>query len=255
MSKGARNHKRREKSTLIKNARWAGYVAAGAATTMMGQEVAQAGIIHVDPIDTVIGAVIPSSGVATSLAQFDLNGDGALDIQFKQENLNPLGQANAFVDVLSNSIAAYGENLIAGQWYPYGKYAFNLVPGALLSANSPSYVNSSFPGWLVQYGWMASGGLGTGTYSSQFQQAGPGYVGVQFKSVAGTHFGWVRVEMTGDAYNGITVTDWAYNSTPDAPILVGQVPEPGSLGLLALGGVGVLAWRKKRAQVASEAVA
>jgi hypothetical protein len=254
MAKNTRNRKRRRNSNLIKKTRWAGYAAAGAATAMVGQEAAQAGIIHVDPVDVVIGSPIPASGSVTSFVDFDLNGDGQNDVRFKQENLNSLGQANAFFDVLSNTIASFGENLIAGKW-PYGRYPYNMAPGALLSANSPSYINSSFPGFIQQYGWMASGAPGTGTYASEFQQAGPGYVGLHFESASGTHYAWIRVEMTGDTYNGITVTDWAYNDTDGASILVGQIPEPGSLGLLALGGAGLLAWRRKRAQMVAEAKA
>jgi len=252
MSKISRNNKRRKKSNLMKKSRWAGYAAAGAATALTGQEAVEAGITHVDPVDIVVAAPIPASGQVTSLTQLDLNGDGQLDVQLKQENLNSSGQANAFVDVLSNSVASFGVNGIAGFYGSYGRYAYNMSPGDCISANSPSYQSSYYPGFLVQYGWMASGG---GTYASEFNGAGPGYLGIKFDSAAGTHYAWIRVEMTGSSYNGITITDWAYGDV-DEKILVGQttnVPEPGSLGLLAIGGAGLLAWRRKRAQAAQEA--
>jgi hypothetical protein len=63
------------------------------------------------------------------------------------------------------------------------------------------------------------------------------------------HFGWARLSV--DENLGIVLHDFALESEPNTPIAAGAglaVPEPGSLGLLALGAVGLAAWRKRRAR-------
>jgi hypothetical protein len=48
-----------------------------------------------------------------------------------------------------------------------------------------------------------------------------------------------------------TLVNYAYNTVPDQPILFGQTsspaPEPGTLGLLALGSLGLGFWRRRKA--------
>ena len=51
--------------------------------------------------------------------------------------------------------------------------------------------------------------------------------------------------MDGAPGNSFTVVDYAYGDAGDS-VDTGQVPEPGSLALLALGGAGLIAWRKRR---------
>ena len=56
MSKDSRTHQRRQKSNLIQNTRWAGYAAAGAVTTIVGHETAEAAIVHIDIPDITLSA-------------------------------------------------------------------------------------------------------------------------------------------------------------------------------------------------------
>jgi len=61
--------------------------------------------------------------------------------------------------------------------------------------------------------------------------------------------------MVGDPENAFTVLDYAY-ADPGEPIRAGQrrsteqIPSEGSLGGLALGAIGLVAWRKSRPQAA-----
>jgi hypothetical protein len=83
-----------------------------------------------------------------------------------------------------------------------------------------------------------NGGYG----GDQFLDAGMAFIGVQFD---GDRFGWVRVNMSGSPLNAFTIVDYAYGGHGEA-INAGQVPEPGSLGLLAMGATGLAAWRRRR---------
>ena len=91
--------------------------------------------------------------------------------------------------------------------------------------------------------------------ASQWTDNGTGYVGFRFNNGAGIQYGWGRVWITGHPENAFEVIDYAWGDVGDR-IRAGQtstnemVPEEGSLGWLALGAAGLLAWRKRRSQAA-----
>jgi hypothetical protein len=94
----------------------------------------------------------------------------------------------------------------------------------------------------------------TGFYGdSGIPTGATGYLGFRFdpESVAGvqTWYGWLRMT-AGNNTTGVNgnVLDWAYDNT-GAGIMVGQVPEPSALSLLAMGAAGMLALRRRRTQV------
>jgi hypothetical protein len=92
--------------------------------------------------------------------------------------------------------------------------------------------------------------------SGNFLPRGQGMAAFMFDTGKGPQYGWVRIRTTvGGGYNQMEVIDYAW-ADPGEPILTGQkkeevdpgaaVTESGSLGLLALGSAGLLAWRKRR---------
>ena len=86
--------------------------------------------------------------------------------------------------------------------------------------------------------------------NDQWLDQGTGFIGFRFNAGSGLQYGWIRVTMDGSPDNTFTVVDYAW-ADPGDMVAAGQVPEPGSLGLLALGGVGLVAWRKHRAKAVS----
>ena len=97
--------------------------------------------------------------------------------------------------------------------------------------------------------FLAAGAPGTMAFNagftfSQFLTAGPQFLGVKFDT---DRYGWVRVNMSGQPLNSFTIVDYAYAGKRE-PITAGQmpVPEPGALGLLALGATGLSSWRRRR---------
>lgn len=98
------------------------------------------------------------------------------------------------------------------------------------------------------------------------------YLGLKFVINGKTHYGWARLNVTWNlSGEGATLTGYAYETIPNKPILTGDIvgplkrkdvsqkgPKaegdsgarttknpPASLGLLAIGADGLVAWRKK----------
>jgi hypothetical protein len=130
-----------------------------------------------------------------------------------------------------------------GGSYPYvSKLAANVNPAAhgfVTGAN----------GFFTSFGTLAfRGGYG----NDQWLDPGTGFIGFRFNTGAGVQYGWVRITMNGSPLNSFTMVDYAW-ADPGETILTGQIPEPGSLGLLALGALGLVAWRKQRARAGKAA--
>lgn len=60
------------------------------------------------------------------------------------------------------------------------------------------------------------------------------YVGVEFQTDDGVHYGWLDVE-GGTSGPYAVIRGWAYESTPGMGIIAGAVPEPSIIMLLAVG--------------------
>ena len=121
--------------------------------------------------------------------------------------------------------------------------------GQLISERPFLARNSGLLAGFAHY--CSSGSVG------QFDQAGVGFIGFKFNNGSGDQYGWVRIRMATShpIDHDFWLVDYAY-ADPGEPIRAGQtssnemVPEEGSLGGLALGAAGLLAWRKRRSQAA-----
>jgi hypothetical protein len=93
--------------------------------------------------------------------------------------------------------------------------------------------------------------------SGRFRDRGTGFIGFAFSRGAGLQYGWARVKKTGAPDYGFVLLDYAWGDVGDS-IRTGQtsssgdmvksVTDSGSVGLLALGAAGLVAWRQRRGQ-------
>ncbi|MDX1580165.1 MAG: PEP-CTERM sorting domain-containing protein [Alphaproteobacteria bacterium] len=61
------------------------------------------------------------------------------------------------------------------------------------------------------------------------------FVALAFDIGGATHYGWARLRTDTFSSGGAILIDVAFNDDPGGTILAGQVPEPGTMGLMGLG--------------------
>ena len=233
------------------------YAIAGS-TIVGGASIAQAGIISSGELNL---SLVNESG----FAGFDLDGDSNEDIVFLFDT-NPtaivgLGMAVRPLDTgAMPSGTDYSGIVVNGtatsEQVGVKDAAANLSGGFLiadtLAANS--WGTGEYEGTPVAkiQTWDATTGQ---AFEGNFAGATEKYVGfrLHLSSNEDLVYGWVKLSILGDLddypSNGdIILHEWAYESTPNTPIAAGSaaVPEPTSLAIFAMGGVGVAAWKRRR---------
>ncbi len=199
---------------------------------------------------------IPING---GVIQFDMNGDGQNDFGLSAFASPPCSTSAAlrgehqrpplgcpFNDRVS-VIPSQPTNEVWQAGTSYGAAcAENVAGGVKIGAARPFGA-----GKLLM---AAHSGTSEGHYFCPWQgsPAPRPFLGVKFTDTSGAvHFGWVRVTVNFD--NQATITNWAYETVPNRPILAGARSEKqeqgggadaASLGRLAEGASGVSAWRR-----------
>ena len=214
----------RSKPASIAKTRWAAYATAGVATALAGSPSVEAAIHY----SGILDVRFPAHRDRQKTFQLDQPGDFLSFLHFAGFTWDE----NEFAvnGIVSAAVWAFS---ITG-----GTYVAKLSFGEEISAGIFFYGNR---GNLEYFGW---------------EDRGTGYVGFRFNNGAGIQYGWARVWMSGQPANGFMVRDYAY-ADPGEPITAGQrsssdaqAPDQGSLGWLALGAAGLLAWRKSRSRSA-----
>jgi hypothetical protein len=231
------------KPTSIPRARWAAYATAGAATALAMAPHAEAEIHY-------SGFVHHNFGHGPFI--------GPLDPRVHLQLLAGTGpqvgnDSGAFGGILILTPARDSIGGFVGTRLSYtGFYVLELPAGASLPAQpignycrfySTCGCNDCFGGYI--------GGSG------RFRDRGTGFIGFAFDRGAGTQYGWARVKKTGAPDYRFVLLDYAWGDPGDS-IRTGQtsssgdmvdtVTNSGSIGLVALGAAGLVAWRKRRGQ-------
>ena len=134
----------------------------------------------------------------------------------------------------SFSVYANGSAMTIGQVVDgFGSiYAIPLTSGQSIGSDATGY------SWLS--GGLLSASTGSGNIGSpilvigNFSSLASAYLGFEYFTAGQPYYGWVRVGAPA-SINGGWIYEYAYQTTPNTPIFAGQVPEPSSLALLAMG--------------------
>ena len=226
----------RNKSASISKSRWLAYTTAGAASAFAAANSAEATIHYSGPIKQIFKGCF-----RTASFQLDRPGDF---IRLRHSSFlvcSSSDNGNAFFNVVGIAGAS-----IAG-FYHDCRYASasNLKMGQLIS--SRPFVPAQSPPWgSANLAWAYNPSC-----PGQFR-GGTGFIGFKFNNGSGDQYGWARVQVGGSHNFPFKLIDYAYGDVGDT-IGAGQKsghdkPELESLGGLALGALGLLAWRKSRAQ-------
>jgi hypothetical protein len=225
------------KINSITDGRWTAYMAAAAATSFAATHTAEAtihysGLVnqHITGDHAVIFPLDPAGG--SFLARHR-------DLFYGARRA---GGCAYFKPYGAQSASVIGTYCAPCRWV----FPLKLDRGRTISAGPFTSVNRYIDPFLA-CDYMSS------TFDSQFGhflERGPGLIGFKFNNGAGDQYGWVRVKMLGGLKNTFEVVDYAYGDPGDV-VLAGQKSDdsaPGleSLGGLALGAAGLLAWRGRR---------
>ena len=225
-------------------------IAAGAA--LAAAPSAEASIIHVvSPTpNTIEQTGIPGSGLLQSMQFFTVSGLASLPDNTPLFNLGIAGLlygTSSLTSFAALTLFVYGQpsNYVLQR----GAFIANLAPGSYIGCGCTSS------------GFWNSGGYMMGAFQVDASYGGPhldgpwankvGIMGFSFGTWSSYFFGWARFEVLADANSpkiSVSLLDYAYQDQPFVGINAGDtgVPEPGTLGLLALGFAGMATWRARR---------
>lgn len=223
-------------------------------------------------IATPANIVVPING---GLIQFDINGDGVPDFGLSATSFvntftggvrrrarPPLG--GDFGGKLT-AVPAQTANEVAVNGSYFGKaLAADLAAGARIGPALPFDA-----GAILMAGIFGTGCAGSSFAYGNWKGSHPPhpFLAVKFTDTSGNvHYGWVRilVQQSDTTHFNATITGYAYETTPNMHIFAGvthgpagnaslsdpagalapKAPEAASLGALALGAPGLVAWRK-----------
>ena len=229
------------KINSITPGRWTAYMAAAAATSFSAAHTAEADIHY----SGLINQRIKARGSAT----FQLGNNGAY---FKAGHFNYVAGSSSFSAGGVARLYFYGAQSAAANCAicTCTDRTQALVCASKLNRRDAISVRPFGQGTgILAYDYYGVPGFWFSC--GNFRERGIAFAGFKFNNGAGDQYGWVRVKMMGPRRNYFGIVDYAYGD-PGERVLAGQTgantsaPELESLGGLALGAAGLLAWRRRR---------
>lgn len=203
-----------------------------------------------------IGGLVPSTeaavtyvgGLFQSFTRFsgpaknvpvDFDGDGTAELNF-------LGQATASASVRETR-STVEVQAIPETAPTLGALAVRMGYGASISSSPATFAQwnyNDFGADFLNYFDVGSYGLWQ-NFDDPYWDYIVDYLGVRFMKEDGWHYGWVEVRVQSNA--AAWVQGYAWETTPNTPILTpAVVPEPGRAGLVLAGSLALLLRRRRR---------
>ncbi len=232
----------RRKSVRIASSRWTTYAVAGAASSLAALGTAEAEIHYSGPLNVPLKGSISKS--------FPLEGGAALVLRHTDEGAQG-GIAHAAIGGAASLFAGDCPEITSNA--PF--YLYRLGSQVTVSQERLGHSCISFSSSSSTTVECFGAYLGFTDYPGvHFMQPGRGFIGFEFNTGAGPQYGWLRVKTNGAPDFNFIVIDYAWGDPGDV-VKTGQktsaatdqaVTNSGSLGLLAVGGKGLQAWRRQR---------
>jgi len=176
----------------------------------------------------------------------DLDHDDTPDVGFWAE------QATCTADfpITACCTPFYAAGLVANVLLAEGNGVWIRPQGFAIGNVTGSNVVWSSPGQrLLLSRFWTSDRYGLSGWTTPLGMWGAGFLGVRFQGSDGWHYGWIHVRLPAENESTPVITDWAYETRPDAAICTGarpivaplaapQIVRPGQLRLRWLSDIG-----------------
>lgn len=189
---------------------------------------------------------------------YDINGDGSQDFRLITRNEGSTSTANYARISAGVTGSSFQPINVVGATVSNFNYPSRLGAGVSISAAQNFITLALTPSSY----YLAAGSFafGNGFPNSKWRTAGAnsGYLGFSFTAADGLHYGFAQLTVAaqgnGALSRSFTLSGIGYESTPNTAITTfAAVPEPSSIALAALGGVGIAALRRRKAAKAKAA--
>jgi hypothetical protein len=240
----------------------AAYALAGGVAVLATQGSAEASIVY----SGVQNLSLQPLGGPYAAVSIDFDFDTFSDAAF----LAAFGTSKFTISLVSNyttRVVADASTLTLLPDGPYTKNVATVLPGAtLVGPTAPgggSWVNAASSSDPTKAGLQDYDNTSGASLISGWAGVTRKFIGLEVdldnsRTSPDLHYAWIRVSVVSDLSTAtlptcLVIHDWAYETQTGVGILTGAgaVPEPGTLQVVALGGAGLVAWRRRRLQAES----
>lgn len=185
-----------------------------------------------------------------SVVPIDLDGDTVTDFTLTHTQLGFLPYDNQALYITSDSAGSEVAFFTASG---YGWVSEQADDDGQIDGTDGLQPTSAVPYGVAYLGFVNNAGT---TFSSEFFNLTNAYLGLKIEIGGNTHYGWAQMDVgpvvlgppdVSQSFNAV-LKCIAYEDVAGAPAMTMDctIPEPNTLGLLALGSTGLLAMRRRR---------